>query len=96
MNRLRRAAGIAGTYVAAFVGGLFAAAALALLAAWITIKLSGLGDNPDPAMGDGLVLLPPLMMGSVVGFWGGVCLVIYGLQKLNQARARKKIMQINS
>ena len=79
-----RALSMIGTTLAALVGGVVGAIAVSLLATDIGFRLT-LPANYDaayPGPGDGFVLAPFFIVGAVVGFWGGVCLVLYGRHKL--------------
>ena len=81
MSRLRRTISTAGVYLMAFAGGVTGAVMLGFLATWIVFKLSFRNDE-FAGVADGLVLLMPLLMGVVIGFWGGICLVLYARYKL--------------
>ena len=83
MSRLRQVATILGPYIAAFIGGVFGAAALAFLAAWIAFKLF-VDDGQDAT--NAFVVLPFFCMGAVVGFWVGIGLVVFGRHRFQRKR----------
>ena len=69
-----------------FVGGVFGAITLAIFAVWMTPIAPG-ADPEFPGPGDGFSLAGPFLLGAVVGFWGGIALVIFGLHKLRKRKA---------
>jgi hypothetical protein len=51
---------------------------MAIFASWVAFSLRpAVDDGGFPGPGDGLFLLSAMLMGVVIGFWGGVCLVLY-------------------
>jgi hypothetical protein len=84
MSRLRRASAVAGPYLAAFAGGVLGSALFAFLGAWLAFQVLVEGDGQDAT--NAFVVLPFFGIGAVIGFWGGIGLVVFGLYRFRRKR----------